>query len=68
MAFPPVTFYSLIPGKSVYYKPNFIINDPDAEEGMIKAFRVIGEKVSTGDPDLFVYNESTGGRTPPPVI
>jgi len=27
-----------------------------------KAFRSIGKKVASGDPDLFVYNESTGDR------
>jgi hypothetical protein len=27
-----------------------------------KAFRSIGKKIASGDPDLFVYNESTGDR------
>ena len=27
-----------------------------------KAFRSIGKKIASGDPDLFVYNGSTGGR------
>ena len=27
-----------------------------------EAFRSVGKKVASGDPDLFVYNESTGDR------
>jgi len=27
-----------------------------------KAFRSVGKKIASGDPDLFVYNESTGDR------
>jgi len=27
-----------------------------------RAFRSIGKKIASGDPDLFVYNESTGDR------
>jgi len=37
-------------------KVRLLIADAD------KAFRSVGKKVVSGDPDLFVYNESTGER------
>ena len=35
-------------------KVRFLIAEAD------KAFRSIGKKIASGDPDLFVYNESAG--------